>query len=208
VLGYVLDLSGAVEHVEKTVTLPSSPCEDCTLQVTQFSYGLPLDQSTYYHARTLFWPVRPSNRALTLDRGSGRPGLRGRGPSLSTPRGCTRRLRAIASSASRDVLRSAPRRWRCSGSSASRAAVLAAGGRPSTPRRPQLANCSGAVVPRRRSGSGPDPRGFQPASRPRPLDHSSGTRSRDATRGLRIGLCAQREREHYAGAAHRDGHES
>jgi hypothetical protein len=48
VLGYVHDRTGDVDHIEQRVTLPNEPCDDCTLQVTQVTYGLPAREGVYY----------------------------------------------------------------------------------------------------------------------------------------------------------------
>lgn len=48
ILDYVRDPGGELAHVEHSVTLPSQPCELCTLQLLQFIYDVPLDEATYY----------------------------------------------------------------------------------------------------------------------------------------------------------------
>lgn len=48
ILAYIEDHAGRIDHVRQSVTLPDEPCERCTLQVTQFTYELPLYQATYY----------------------------------------------------------------------------------------------------------------------------------------------------------------
>lgn len=48
ILGYVRDPSGTVDRIEQRLTLPNVECASCTLQVIQFTYGLPLEESTYY----------------------------------------------------------------------------------------------------------------------------------------------------------------
>jgi hypothetical protein len=48
ILDYILDRTGDVDHVERRVTLPSVECDRCTLQLTQLTYGLPLDEAFYY----------------------------------------------------------------------------------------------------------------------------------------------------------------
>jgi hypothetical protein len=53
ILDYILDRAGDVEHVERSVTLPDMECERCTLQLTQFTYGLPLDDALYYQCADL-----------------------------------------------------------------------------------------------------------------------------------------------------------
>jgi hypothetical protein len=53
ILGYLQDRSGDVERVEQRVTLPDVECARCTLQVTQFTYGLPIDDATYHQCADL-----------------------------------------------------------------------------------------------------------------------------------------------------------
>ena len=48
ILGYVQDRTADVERVEQRVTLPDEACARCTLQVTQFTYGLPIDDAVYH----------------------------------------------------------------------------------------------------------------------------------------------------------------
>jgi hypothetical protein len=48
ILDYVLDRAGELSQVEHLVTLPSEPCEPCTLQLTQFIYDVPIEEATYY----------------------------------------------------------------------------------------------------------------------------------------------------------------
>jgi hypothetical protein len=48
ILDYVLDRAGELSQIEHQVTLPSEPCESCTLQLTQFIYDVPIDEATYY----------------------------------------------------------------------------------------------------------------------------------------------------------------
>ncbi len=48
ILDYVQDRTADVERVERRVTLPNEECARCTLQVTQFTYGLPIDDATYH----------------------------------------------------------------------------------------------------------------------------------------------------------------
>ena len=53
VLAYVHDRTGDVAQIEQRVTLPSEPCETCTLQVTQVTYGLPVGEGIYYQCADL-----------------------------------------------------------------------------------------------------------------------------------------------------------
>ena len=48
ILAYVEDDAGRIDHVAEPVTLPDEECERCTLQVIQFTYGLPLREAYYY----------------------------------------------------------------------------------------------------------------------------------------------------------------
>lgn len=68
ILDYVMDRGGDLEHVEWPVTLPREPCDNCTLQLIQLSYNLPLDEATYYQCADLTLegePVEPP--AVTAD---------------------------------------------------------------------------------------------------------------------------------------------
>ncbi|HWO08253.1 MAG TPA: SCE4755 family polysaccharide monooxygenase-like protein [Polyangiaceae bacterium] len=53
ILGYLEDPTGDIDHVERRVTLPDEECERCTLQLIQFTYGLPLGDATYYQCADL-----------------------------------------------------------------------------------------------------------------------------------------------------------
>lgn len=48
ILDYIEDPTGDLERVERQVTLPDVECSACTLQVIQFTYGLPLARATYH----------------------------------------------------------------------------------------------------------------------------------------------------------------
>lgn len=66
ILDYVVDRPGELEHVELSVTLPSEPCDNCTLQLIQLNYELPLDEATYYQCADLTLegePVEPPPRS-------------------------------------------------------------------------------------------------------------------------------------------------
>jgi hypothetical protein len=66
ILDYVVDRPGELEHVELSVTLPSEPCDNCTLQLIQHNYELPLDEATYYQCADLTLegePVEPPPRS-------------------------------------------------------------------------------------------------------------------------------------------------
>jgi hypothetical protein len=53
ILDYILDRTADVDRVERRVTLPDIACDRCTLQLTQFTYGLPLDDAIYYQCADL-----------------------------------------------------------------------------------------------------------------------------------------------------------
>jgi hypothetical protein len=90
ILDYVMDQPGEVAHVELPVTLPAEPCDNCTLQLIQFTYNLPIDDATYYQCADLTLegepvePVRgptdPSSRPIPASDGCtvrAAPGSRG-----------------------------------------------------------------------------------------------------------------------------------
>jgi hypothetical protein len=53
ILAYIEDRMGDIDHVEQQVTLPNVTCDSCTLQVIQFTYGLPIDRATYHQCADL-----------------------------------------------------------------------------------------------------------------------------------------------------------
>jgi len=53
ILDYILDRGADADRVEQRVTLPDVECDRCTLQLTQFTYGLPLDDAIYYQCADL-----------------------------------------------------------------------------------------------------------------------------------------------------------
>jgi hypothetical protein len=59
VLAYIEDKAGQLDHVEQEITLPSEACTTCTLQLIQFSYGLPLDEATYYQCADIVLEGEP-----------------------------------------------------------------------------------------------------------------------------------------------------
>jgi hypothetical protein len=68
ILGYVEDPDGQREYVEQRVTLPAQPCNDCTLQLTQFVYGLPLRDAMYYQCADIVLagdPIEPEDAGAT-----------------------------------------------------------------------------------------------------------------------------------------------
>ena len=48
ILDYIQDRTGDIDRVERRVTLPDVECERCTLQLIQFTYGLPIADATYH----------------------------------------------------------------------------------------------------------------------------------------------------------------
>jgi hypothetical protein len=68
ILGYVEDPDGQRDYVEQRITLPAQPCSDCTLQLTQFVYDLPLRDATYYQCADIVLagdPVEPEDAGVT-----------------------------------------------------------------------------------------------------------------------------------------------
>jgi hypothetical protein len=53
ILDYIEDRTGDIDRVERRVTLPDVECERCTLQLIQFTYGLPIDEATYHQCADL-----------------------------------------------------------------------------------------------------------------------------------------------------------
>jgi MYXO-CTERM domain-containing protein len=53
ILAYVEDRTGDIDHVEQQVTLPNVTCDNCTLQLIQFTYGLPIARATYHQCADL-----------------------------------------------------------------------------------------------------------------------------------------------------------
>lgn len=53
ILAYIEDRTGDIDHVEQQVTLPNVTCDSCTLQVIQFTYGLPIERATYHQCADL-----------------------------------------------------------------------------------------------------------------------------------------------------------
>jgi hypothetical protein len=60
ILAYVEDRNADIDHVEQEVTLPDVPCADCTLQVIQFTYGLPIENATYHQCADLVLEGAPA----------------------------------------------------------------------------------------------------------------------------------------------------
>jgi hypothetical protein len=59
ILDYLEDPTADVDHVARRVTLPSEPCDNCTLQVTQFTYGLPVKDAVYFQCADLVLAGEP-----------------------------------------------------------------------------------------------------------------------------------------------------
>ncbi len=74
ILDYVDNSNGGLEHVERVVTLPNVECDGCTLQLIQFSYGVPLERSTYHQCADLVLsadaPVDANAPVLVASRGA------------------------------------------------------------------------------------------------------------------------------------------
>jgi hypothetical protein len=129
ILGYVEDPDGQREHVEQLVTLPAQPCNDCTLQLTQFVYGLPLRDATYYQCADIVLagePVEPEDGGVpggAATDGATQPGneLGGAAPSEN---GCAMTRRRTSTPAGSPALvplllgLAALRRWRVHGAGA------------------------------------------------------------------------------------------
>jgi hypothetical protein len=53
ILAIIEDHTGNIDRIEQQVTLPNVLCDNCTLQLIQFTYGLPLDRATYHQCADL-----------------------------------------------------------------------------------------------------------------------------------------------------------
>jgi hypothetical protein len=53
ILGYIPDPTAQRDHIKERITLPNLQCDNCTLQVTQFTYGLPVKDAVYYQCADL-----------------------------------------------------------------------------------------------------------------------------------------------------------
>lgn len=91
ILDYILDPTGSIDRVERRVTLPDVECERCTLQVIQFTYGLPIARATYHQCVDLVLDASApvidpgSTDPGSIDSGSGdREGDDGQGPALDS----------------------------------------------------------------------------------------------------------------------------
>jgi len=71
ILDYILDRAGDVDRVQRQVTLPNVECDRCTLQLTQFTYGLPLDDAIYYQCADLVLDDGDGVIEDAADRGAG-----------------------------------------------------------------------------------------------------------------------------------------
>ena len=90
ILAYVEDDAGRIDHVAEPVTLPDVECERCTLQVIQFTYGLPLREAYYYQcADIVLRRAAGAEAAGESDAGSVRPDPEASGEdSLERASGC------------------------------------------------------------------------------------------------------------------------
>lgn len=83
ILGYIEDPAGELEQIEQRLTLPNVECEECTLQLTQFIYGLPLADATYYQCADIVLTGPPASPALDEGGSGGTREPGGEGCSLS-----------------------------------------------------------------------------------------------------------------------------
>jgi hypothetical protein len=63
ILDYIVDHAGELEHVEHPVTLPREACVNCTLQLTQFIYDVPVRDAVYHQCVDMVLegdPVEPA----------------------------------------------------------------------------------------------------------------------------------------------------
>jgi hypothetical protein len=86
ILDYILDRAGDVARVERQVTLPNVECDRCTLQLTQFTYGLPLDDAIYYQCADL---VLDDGDGVIEDAGDGNPDEAARADASEEGGGCS-----------------------------------------------------------------------------------------------------------------------
>jgi hypothetical protein len=69
ILGYIEDPTADVERVQQRVTLPNVQCDRCTLQVIQFTYGLPLADATYHQCADIVLEGPLADPAAEADAG-------------------------------------------------------------------------------------------------------------------------------------------
>jgi hypothetical protein len=87
ILDYLEDPTASVDHVERRVTLPDEPCDNCTLQVTQFTYGLPVKDAVYYQCADLVLAGDPVNAGPPDPASAGHDAGVAEGPSITTDAG-------------------------------------------------------------------------------------------------------------------------
>lgn len=98
ILDYIQDRTGGVERIEREITLPDVECERCTLQVIQFTYGLPLASATYYQCADLVLDAAAPG-------GEDEPPASGAlGPGSGTAAGCSLSAPSAAPAASGGAL--------------------------------------------------------------------------------------------------------
>jgi hypothetical protein len=88
ILDYVRDPAGELALIEHSITLPSEPCEACTLQLIQFIYDVPVDEATYYQCADLTLagvPVPPAPDEPTLTPAGATGGCALRHPTRAQP---------------------------------------------------------------------------------------------------------------------------
>ena len=90
ILAYIEDPSGGIDHVAQRVTLPDEECDRCTLQIIQFTYGLPLRRATYYQCADIVLrrSAAGSNAPGAADAGPERPGAGAPGAASREDMGC------------------------------------------------------------------------------------------------------------------------
>jgi hypothetical protein len=91
ILDYVVDRQGELERVEHAVTLPREACANCTLQLTQFTYNVPVDDAVYYQCVDMVLegePVEPAPVDGSVAYGSGAASASAE-PLASRQNGCT-----------------------------------------------------------------------------------------------------------------------
>ena len=67
IFDYVVDHAGELAHVEQSIRLPNAPCSDCTLQLIQFIYDVPLDEATYYQCADITLEGEPVSQPVDND---------------------------------------------------------------------------------------------------------------------------------------------
>jgi hypothetical protein len=83
ILAYVEDEGAQLDHVAQPVTLPDEECERCTLQVIQFTYGLPLRDATYHQCADLVLKRTAPGEGDAGSGGVGMDALAGSSPSAA-----------------------------------------------------------------------------------------------------------------------------